>query len=126
MYGWLGNYSQTIVDGGELMTTECPPSIEYISLQNNLEQVMTADDNLTFIVNLVLPTEAESPAMCTEVPPVMTSHEEGTESSCGNDEKIHLALWILVGILSSITLLLLILLICSCQRHCKAKVKDQK
>ena len=129
MYGWLGSYNQTFMDGGELTTAEHPLAIEYISfkhLQNNLEQVMTADDNLTFTANLVLPTEAESPPMCTELPTVMSSHDESTESSCGNDEKIHLALWILFGALFSITLLLLILLICTCQQLRKAKVKDPK
>ena len=53
MYGWLGNYDLGIENNGELMTTERPSSINYVSLkslQSNIEQVMRADDNLTFNV----------------------------------------------------------------------------
>ena len=128
MYGWLGNYNQEFVNGGELMTSGHPSSIDYISLKHlrdNIEQVMTADDNLTFTANLVLSTEPENPSMCTELPQAVSTREESTKSSCGGDET-QVLIWIMFGVLSSITLILLILLICTCKQLRKTKAKQSK
>ena len=123
MYGWLGNYDLGIENNGELMTTERPSSINYVSLkslQSNIEQVMRADDNLTFNASLVFPVEP--PVMCGTV----ESNTMSTEHVPDNNRTALLVLDILLGVLSSIILVLVILLICACQHLQRAKATSPK
>ena len=125
MYGWLGNYDLGIENNGELMTTERPSSINYVSLkslQSNIEQVMRADDNLTFNASLVFPVE--HPVMCGTMESTTTTMS--TEHVPDNNKTADLVLQILLGVLSSIILVLVILLICACQRLQRAKVNSPK
>ena len=113
MYGWLGNYDLGIENNGELLTSGHPPRINYITsknIQNLLEEVMTADDNLTFNATFVMPME---PSKCMAPPTDIGS-------------TIIIILGIILGALSSIILLLIIILVSVCRGIRKSNQKKTK
>ena len=119
MYGWLGNYDLGIESNGELLTSGRPPLINYISskkLQNNLEQVMVADDNLTFNATFVISTELPK---CIE-PPI------ATDTVPEEDKNLVIILEVMLGVLSSIVLLLIVIIICVCRELRSKKLENPK
>ena len=81
---------------------------------------MRADDNLTFNASLVFPVEP--PVMCGTV----ESNTMSTEPPPDNNRTALRVLDILLGVLSSIILVLVILLICACQHLQRAKATSPK
>ena len=110
LYGWLGDYDLGIENNGELLSDKHPSHVNYISaksLLDNLEQVMVADDNLTFNATFIIPNE---PPKCVEP----------------DSEDSNIILEIALGVLSAIILLLITVLICTCCWIQKHKIKEPK